>query len=202
MPKVSDAYKEEKRAALLDAALYCFANKGYEATTIDDIVRHAKVSKGAIYNYFKSKEEIFLQILEDRNQAFFDGIRARFESIPDATSKLRHLLGHLRSLPVDPDHRRYGLVHVEFWLYATRQPELEALIERQYSTFTELYQEIINEGKESGEFRADLDSAATSSLLLALRDGVHLHLYLTSKSHPFENMMQEMEDMLIRYLRA
>lgn len=201
MPKVSDAYKEEKRAALLDAALYCFANRGYEATTIDDIVRHAKVSKGAIYNYFKSKEEIFLTILESRNDDFFLDIRAHFRACPDATSKLRHLLGRLRSLPIDPDRRRWGLVHVEFWLYASRQPELEAMIERQYGTFIDLYQEILLEGKASGEFRPDLDVAAASSLILALRDGVNLHLYLISKNHPFETAMAEMEDMLLRYLK-
>jgi AcrR family transcriptional regulator len=201
MPKVSDAYKEERRAALLDSALHCFAEKGYAATTIDDIVRSAGVSKGAIYNYFKSKEEIFLQILENRNDLYFAELRRRFELWPDAASKLRHLISRFRDLPKQSDKRSWGLVNLDFWLYASRQ-ELDHLIAKQYERFIELYQEILEEGKGRGEFRADLDVAAAASLFLAMRDGVNLHLYLILKDSPYERTLDEMEKMLFQYLTA
>jgi AcrR family transcriptional regulator len=201
MPKVSDAYKEERRAALLDSALHCFAEKGYAATTIDDIVRHAKVSKGAIYNYFKSKEEIFLQILENRNDTYFAELRRRFEMCPDASSKLRHLIARFRDLPKSADKRSWGLVNLEFWLYASRQ-ELDHLIAKQYEMFIKLYHEILEEGKRRGEFRADLDVAAAASLFLAMRDGMNLHLYLILKDSPYERTLEEMENMLFQYLKG
>lgn len=48
----------------MDTALVHFANKGYHATTIDHLAKHAGISKGLMYNYFKSKEDLLLAIIE------------------------------------------------------------------------------------------------------------------------------------------
>jgi AcrR family transcriptional regulator len=56
--------REEKRSLIMDTALVHFANKGYHATTIDHLAKHAGISKGLMYNYFKSKEDLLLAIIE------------------------------------------------------------------------------------------------------------------------------------------
>jgi len=50
--------RAQTRAAILHAALRLFAQKGWHGTAVADIARRAKISKGLIYHYFKSKEEI------------------------------------------------------------------------------------------------------------------------------------------------
>jgi len=59
--------KERERAfrrhEILEAAMRVFAKKGFEGTTVDDIAAEAEFSKGALYFYFKNKEEIFLGIV-------------------------------------------------------------------------------------------------------------------------------------------
>jgi AcrR family transcriptional regulator len=50
--------REEKMTLIMDSALEHFSNVGFYATTISHIARHAGISKGLIYNYFKSKEEL------------------------------------------------------------------------------------------------------------------------------------------------
>ena len=71
-PKVSPEYMQERRAEILAAATEVFSEKGFHASTLDDIAEKAEVSKGLIYTHFKSKE------------AVIDGISEQWETIDDA----------------------------------------------------------------------------------------------------------------------
>ena len=55
--------REEKKALIMDVALKHFANEGYHNTTITHIAKHAGISKGLMYNYFESKEELLSEII-------------------------------------------------------------------------------------------------------------------------------------------
>jgi AcrR family transcriptional regulator len=55
--------REEKKALIMDVALHHFADEGYFKTTINHIARHAGISKGLMYNYFESKEELLMAII-------------------------------------------------------------------------------------------------------------------------------------------
>ncbi|MEM4391818.1 MAG: helix-turn-helix domain-containing protein, partial [Candidatus Nitrosotenuis sp.] len=59
MPKVSDEYKTKVKNLIYHAALKNFAKTGYANTKMEDIAKTAKVSKGTLYLYFQSKEELF-----------------------------------------------------------------------------------------------------------------------------------------------
>ncbi len=60
MPRVSAAHEEEVRRRIVAAALRVFAEKGFHRATMQDVVRESGLSVGAIYTYFKSKDELFL----------------------------------------------------------------------------------------------------------------------------------------------
>jgi AcrR family transcriptional regulator len=55
--------REEKKALIMSVALGHFANQGYFKTSIDNIARHAGISKGLMYNYFESKEDLLITII-------------------------------------------------------------------------------------------------------------------------------------------
>jgi AcrR family transcriptional regulator len=57
MPKVSQAHRDARRAQILEAAIICFSRRGFHSATMQDIVRQSRLSPGAIYNYFASKED-------------------------------------------------------------------------------------------------------------------------------------------------
>lgn len=63
MPKISDERRAERRAQIIDAARRCFQRDGVQATTMDDIVRASGLSAGAVYSYFKSKDDLTLASL-------------------------------------------------------------------------------------------------------------------------------------------
>lgn len=69
MPKVVPEYKEAARNRILEAAHRIFSEEGYHQTTMAEIAKRLEVSKGALYLYFNSKEELFKGIYETRPQA-------------------------------------------------------------------------------------------------------------------------------------
>ena len=69
---------EERRAQIIEAALGCFSERGYHATTMDDLVTASGLSKGSLYWHFDSKEDVFL--------ASFDHLAAQiFGRVDEAT---------------------------------------------------------------------------------------------------------------------
>jgi len=58
-----DARLEKRRTRLVDAALYLFATRGYNATSVEDVVERARMSKSAFYEFFTSKEDCFRDVL-------------------------------------------------------------------------------------------------------------------------------------------
>jgi AcrR family transcriptional regulator len=66
---------EERRAAILGAAMRVFAERGYHRTAIDDIARAAGVSKALIYEHFASKEELHLELMEQTALELFERLR-------------------------------------------------------------------------------------------------------------------------------
>ena len=57
--------REERKHQILDAALHVFAEDSYHGASMSAVAKRAKVSKGLIYNYFKSKEEILVSLVVD-----------------------------------------------------------------------------------------------------------------------------------------
>jgi len=72
---------EARRAAILDSALAVFAQRGYHASSIDDIARENGVSKALIYEHFTSKAELYAELLEQYAEVLFSGLA---EAVSDA----------------------------------------------------------------------------------------------------------------------
>jgi AcrR family transcriptional regulator len=64
VPKISDEAREQRRDEILEAARRCFATYGYEGATVVRLERESGLSRGAIFNYFPSKDDIFLTLAE------------------------------------------------------------------------------------------------------------------------------------------
>jgi TetR/AcrR family transcriptional regulator, transcriptional repressor of aconitase len=88
MPKVTEAHVEARRRQILTAALRCFARDGFHRTTMQDIFREADLSPGAVYSYFKGKDELVLAIIVEM-MSFLAGTNDLFsEPLPDGRLRL------------------------------------------------------------------------------------------------------------------
>ena len=57
--------KQTSREKILQSAVQLFLGEGYEATSVNDICKHAGVSKGSFYHYFETKQVLFLSLMEN-----------------------------------------------------------------------------------------------------------------------------------------
>lgn len=127
---------EKRRHQLLAAAKKLFTKKGYRGTTTEEIARRARLTKGALYHHFKSKEDILLALLHDKF-CEYDEIMERI-CTPGA-SPLELLTG-LFSLHPKKDLSDFRNM-IDLWVQAMRIPkvkkELDAYIDEAISAFAE-----------------------------------------------------------------
>ena len=119
------ASEETRKTQLLEAAKRCFAAQGYHETTIDDIVHEAGLSKGALYWYFKSKEELLDNLCdcysEDLKEPFLKATLA--ENVDPLYLMVEVGAAMLKRATEDPDRR---LIWMEHWSLAVREPQSQA----------------------------------------------------------------------------
>ncbi|MGL1892859.1 MAG: TetR/AcrR family transcriptional regulator [Spirochaetaceae bacterium] len=85
--------KEVRRQEILDVALYCFTHKGYSGTSIDDICKKAKITKGGLYWHFDSKKQL-LDILVETQCNSQQDVWENLENITITENTIREM-GHL-----------------------------------------------------------------------------------------------------------
>lgn len=120
----------ETRALLLRAAETIFARDGYEGAELGEIAALAGRTKGAIYAQFKSKEDIFLVLIEDRAL----GYRAQMERALAESMTVDENMTALRKFYLQlTEDQVFSLLLLEFKLFAMRHPELKKRLQRLYS---------------------------------------------------------------------
>lgn len=123
MPKVTDEHKTAMRARIQDAALACFARKGFAAASMADIVKEADLSAGAVYVYYSSKSELMFdagrQIMEQR-LSVFDGL-ATADDVPPPQVVFPRLLNAML------DDNPFAPLVIQVWAEAVHTPEFADL---------------------------------------------------------------------------
>jgi AcrR family transcriptional regulator len=199
-----DARVEERRNQILDAAATVFARKGYHVATMDDIVKESKLSKGAIYWYFKSKKEIFLELA----RRFSESDRTRLEEAVNSgktfVEKVQGLFQWLISTENETGcDTEQGLVErrliAEFWQQGVVDPEVQAIFKAGYHYWFDFGEKIIQEAVDAGEIRP-VDAAALSTLIVAITDGVSTHWLLNVNRTPSERVFKTMLEVFMRGL--
>lgn len=158
MPKVSEEHRNRRREEILDAARRCFARHGYEGATVARLEEETGLSRGAIFNYFASKEDIFLQLVERDQErlgrvwleeGYAEAVR---QIVAEDPAWLGVYLESARRLRTDPEFKR-------------RRAAAGAEIERALYTWLE-------QAGERGELRADLPAKTLGTFLGIVVDGL------------------------------
>ncbi len=173
-PKVSEEYKDTVRGDILRAAERVFAKSGYNAASMDDIVRESGLSKGAIYGYFDSKEGLFLALQALQGEVSLEEMAGGVPASASVVDKLTRV-GELvfeHQAHMDRDALR---VAYEFWTAAPRIKAVHRRNANNYRANHRFLSEMIREGMKRGEFREDVDPDALASILMAASDGLGLH---------------------------
>ncbi|MEC5424563.1 TetR/AcrR family transcriptional regulator [Virgibacillus sp. C22-A2] len=197
-PRISDEAKEERRITLLQAALECFSAKGYYASTVDDIVSYSKLSKGSVYNYFNSKEEIFINLLQQQRTVAMERLQIRLNDIKSPLEKLKYWIN--TDIPYNLDKKKMMRVHIEFWLYSKESPEMQKVLKDRFDVMFGMTQQIIVDGQQAGEINKEIDPEKASEMFWALHDGIWLHATIGYGEEKLEERIREMEKTMLSYL--
>jgi AcrR family transcriptional regulator len=119
MPRVTQAHLDARRQQIIDAARARFASHGFARTSMTDLVEASGLSVGAIYRYFKSKDQIVAAICEQATQALPTELTA--ESAHD-------FLQHVRTMAREEDHAR---LVAQIYAEAAVSPPLATLVRKQ-----------------------------------------------------------------------
>lgn len=175
-----EVLRAERRAAILDAALHVFSEEHYHNASIGQIAKRANISKGLIYNYFDSKEDILVTLM----LSLFDELSDEF-GITNETEPSRELLVHFidRSFEVVIRDR----AHWKLYFSVIMQQEVMALVMDKMMEKAAPYMNVIG-----GYFTqiGHPDPVARMRYFSAAIDGVQMHLIMDAEHFPLESVKQ------------
>lgn len=151
--------------AILDVAAGLFSEKGFDATSMSEVARHAGVSKGNVFHHFGSKHELYLEVIREACRDSSEVLQqGRDKGGPVAGQLSAFLAHHLESLL-----RREQVSRLVIREVMESSPEGGKELAEQvfYDRFTELVR-IVQDGQASGEFREGLDPALLSLMIIGI----------------------------------
>lgn len=157
---------DEVRERLLDAALRVFARQGYAGTKINDIVREAGLSTGAVYGRFRSKEELLREAVVTRSARAAQPGEARWKRVAE-------LIEHNAELRDEPLTDAEA-VRLEAIVAARREPEVAAAVVEAQQRWRELVQPLVERAVSDGTVAADVDPEAVLFLVRTVGLGLLL----------------------------
>ncbi|MGW0804675.1 TetR/AcrR family transcriptional regulator [Nonomuraea sp. NPDC002799] len=144
------------RTRVYDAAISLFAEKGYTATSFDEIAERADVARATVFNYFKRKDEFLLDWGDARRRrlgAMLIQESSRETKVPGQLLRCMNQLGEVTT------RERHITSELLLAWVRTGAPVLE----EPYTAF--IFAQILTDGKARGEVRSDVDPVAVGHLL-------------------------------------
>jgi AcrR family transcriptional regulator len=158
MPKISEARKSERREEILEGARRCFAAHGYEGATVAKLESEIGLSRGAIFNYFSSKEDLFLEL------SMRDSARMSEVWIGEGLEAVVRVVVEL-----DP---AWLSVYLELFRRVRTDPEFRARIEARNEQVAPANRARIEEAQRTGEFREDLEAKEIGTFVNLVLNGL------------------------------
>ena len=188
MPRVSEQYRSDRRAGILGAAARLFAANGFHATSMADIISESGLSAGAVYRYFRSKEELIVAVAE-RALSAADEAFARLladDAAPSPEEALTAIIevisgriaGHTFA---GADVTRIG---VQVWAEALRSPHLAAQADEVYRRLRGHFAEVAHRRQAAGLLSADAVPQQVGAAMLSLVQGFVLQRLLVAGTEP------------------
>ncbi|HEY97068.1 MAG TPA: TetR/AcrR family transcriptional regulator [Dehalococcoidia bacterium] len=172
-PRVPETYLEARRNEILEAAFKCFLEKGFHHTTMQDIYKATKLSTGAVYNYFPSKEDIVVAALEQVTDWTISSLTSMVSENPDES--LVNIIRFWLSAIKQGDIGKGISVQLEFYAEAARNSSIRAAVLRNQATTHETLVELIEQNQRAGLINPDLDPLSIARTIMGMVFGIMIH---------------------------
>ncbi|MEU7701135.1 TetR/AcrR family transcriptional regulator [Streptomyces sp. NPDC039028] len=174
MARVSQEHLDARRRQILDGAGRCFARNGFHATSMQDVLSEVGLSAGAVYRYFRGKDEIIGAIASEA----FAGIRGAFEeasrTTPPPTPDV--LIGAVFRLFLEEriegaDGQAFARLIIQVWTETLRNEQLAKTLADGYHGMRVAWTDLVAVYRESGALSADVPADHMARTLIAVVQG-------------------------------
>jgi AcrR family transcriptional regulator len=170
LPKVSEAHRYNRRRQILDAAIECFARRGFQRTSMEDIIHESKLSAGTIYIYFQSKDQIIETLADERHERERQLIE-RAVARGGWAACLDLLVRDFYESLGDPAKRKERRLGIHLWAEALCNLKVLRLTRRGINQALELLSRAIANAQTDGQLQKDIDPDNAARALIAMFHG-------------------------------
>ena len=186
------------REAIIQAAIEVFSKKDFKTASISEIARKAGVADGTIYQYFKSKEELFFSIPIEKTNEFRSQLELHLEGISGAFNKIRKFVWYfLYFFKTNPEYGRILMLEMRVSKGFVKTETYEFLKQSVAQVM-----DIIVEGRNEGVIRQDTDIYILRHLILGTLEHMVTRWLLKDEKYDLLEHHQEVSRILIDGLRA
>lgn len=193
--------KEDRPQEITEAAFLAFAENGYAATRVEEVARRAGVSKGLLYLYFKTKEELFKAVIKSVVIRRVDALVTTLENTELSSEEFLRgpLLEFMKSVPGSPVSVVIRLLISE----GNRHPDLvDYYWENVVSKGLAAISRFIERGVQRGEFRATAVSELPQLLLAPVMLSVIWRILFARQDLDTDKLITTHIDMILAYIKA
>jgi AcrR family transcriptional regulator len=177
MPRVSEAHLANRRQQIVDAARVCFARNGFHTTSMQDVIKEAGLSVGAVYRYFDSKEALIQAVAEQVVGLIvgeLDSLLAT-KPLPPLVDVMDRVL---RVVEAQTGANGAARMALQVWGEALRNPRLGDLVAGVYQTIRARFVRFATQAQEEGQLPPDADPEEAGVVLFGLVPGFIVQLVL------------------------
>jgi AcrR family transcriptional regulator len=187
-PLTPERRRAMTRRHLLDAAAVVFARNGFHGASLDEVATMAGFTKGAVYSNFKSKDDLFLALLDDRLEREADAMRlelANRDSRPPG-EQFSSILDLIERYSDDD----WTALALEFVLYARRNPEARAKLTASARRQHAATRGMLEQEYERVGARPEFSTEVLATISTALFEGLGIGRLVDPSTYT-ESMMRE-----------
>ena len=155
------------KETIIHESLKLFSLKGFESTSLHDILSAAKASKGGFYNHFASKEDLFHEVLVEARKIWRKRNLSGLGEVKESMGKLRKLLENFRDrYLLDTDDFPGGCIFITFAVeLGDQRPHLSQEVHKGFIGLKNMIKRFLEEGKDLGELRNGVELNNVTEIL-------------------------------------
>ena len=182
--QANEKLKQKRREQIILTALENFANRGYHRTSISDIAKAAGISKGLMYNYFDSKEDLLIAVIEyvvpQAVEKIFSGITKKAKTLTP-----KELMSFVTDRFFEVMQEEAGLwkLSMSLSMQVADMPKIHQVIVQMYDMVHRKIEELLKRNNVP-------DAAIKARLIAAQLDGIALHYFVLGKNYNLEAVKQ------------
>lgn len=191
MNSLKENIKDDKKAAVLEAGIKVLREKGVSSTSMNDIIRESGLSKGGVYHYFPSKNDLLIELWQYFFEIYAVSNLSTLQSNPSLKSKkaLAQIDVLMQQHEANLDDMGKDLrFMMDLFVEATHNEALKKVFKQQYQLIFTILKSLIETAQQQGDIRKDVDSHLLSASLLAIFDGFSIMYQILDNTENYPRM--------------